>query len=101
MAAYALEDVVPLQILKDAYGDEIALEDEGKESQPYRIMADFSVKGEAFAVLQTAAMMKHEEVEVFRIQQDPAGNIQLEIVEDNDEWEDLVELYDEMTVSFE
>ena len=101
MAAYALEDVVPLQLLKDAYGDEVALEDEGKESHPYHILAEFSVKGEAFAILQSAAMKKHEEVEVFRIQQDPAGNVQLEIVEDNEEWEDLVELYDEMTVSFE
>ncbi|WP_040950028.1 DUF1292 domain-containing protein [Gorillibacterium massiliense] len=101
MAAYALKDVVPLQLLKDAFGDEIKLEDDGTESQPYRILAEFSVGGGEYAILQSAAMQKHDEVEVFRIERESDGTLQLSIVEDNDAWEDLVELYDEMTVSFE
>jgi uncharacterized protein YrzB (UPF0473 family) len=101
MAAYRLEDVLPLTLLKEAYGEEVILEEGSRETAPYRILAEFSVDGGSYAVLQTAAMAKEDEVEIFRILSGEEGSLELENVEDDEEWENLAELYDEMTVSFD
>lgn len=101
MAEYRLEDVKPLTVLKEAFGEEVVLEESGRDSAPYRILAEFSVGDESYAVLQTERMAQEDEVEIFRIGTGEDGSPELENIEDDEEWEDLVELYDEMTVSFD
>jgi uncharacterized protein YrzB (UPF0473 family) len=101
MTSYTLADVKPLTLLKEAFGDEVTLEDQGNDSEPYRIAAEFELDGRMYAVLQSESMKREDELALFRIISDEQGELQLETVEDDDEWETVLELYDEMTVSFE
>jgi len=94
------ENVKKLTLLHEAFGDEVVLDDQGTESEAYRILAEFEVKGRAYAVLQSDRMKREEELSLFYILQDEQGELQLESVMDDEEWEDILELYDEMTVSF-
>jgi uncharacterized protein YrzB (UPF0473 family) len=95
------EDAVPLTVLKDAYGEEVALEDPSGESEPMQILAEFRVEAKQYAVLQSAAMKRDEELALFHIITDEQGELQLETVQDDEEWETILELYDEMTVNFD
>lgn len=101
MSSYSLQDTKPLTLLKEAFGEEVTLEDQGMDSQPYKILAEFELEGRGYAVLQSEGMKREDEVALFRIVLDEQGELQLETVEDDEEWENVLELYDEMTVSFE
>lgn len=94
-------DALPLTILRDAFGDEVFLDEGSKDSQPLRILAEFSVDGRQYAVLQSARMNKEAEPALFHIETDEQGELQLATVLDDEEWETILELYDEMTVSFD
>jgi len=95
------DQIKRLGLLKEAFGEEVVLDDTGNDSEAYRILAEFEVEGRAYAVLQTERMKKDEELALFYIVQDEQGELQLESVMDDEEWEDILELYDEMTVTFE
>jgi uncharacterized protein YrzB (UPF0473 family) len=95
------KDIEPLRLLQDAFGDDaIILDDGSKESVPYRLLAEFSVGGTFYAVLQSEAMEKNDEVDIFHIVPGENGP-ELQTVVDDDEWENVAELYDEMTFSFD
>lgn len=82
--------------LRATYGDDIILFDEQNESAAYRILAEFIHDGRGYAVLQSEALRKEDEVAIFRVVSD-GGELELENIEDDDEWETVSELYDEMT----
>lgn len=83
--------------LRSQYGDDIILYDEQDESATYRILAEFSLDGQSYAVLQSDELKKEEEVAIFKVSARPDGELELETIEDDDEWETVSELYDEMT----
>ncbi|MDF2723937.1 MAG: hypothetical protein K0Q59_3612 [Paenibacillus sp.] len=89
--------VEPVRYLQDAYGSEIELFDEQDESVVHRILAEFRYNGQLYAVLQSAALKKEQEVAIFKIAQTADGGLELETIEDDDEWETVSELYDDMT----
>lgn len=101
MKTPSFEDVKPLSLLKEAFGEEVLLEDESGDSEPQRILAEFEVDGIQYAVLQSARMKKEDETGLYHIVTDEQGELQLAEVMDDDEWETILELYDEMTVSFD
>lgn len=101
MKTYSVADAKPVTILKQAFGEEVTLSEGGSDSVPYRILAEFELDGKLYAVLQSEAMKREEELALFRIVADEQGELQLETVEDDEEWENILELYDEMTVSFD
>lgn len=101
MSQYSLEEVVPITLLAEAFGGEVLLSGKGSDSGPFRVLAEFEAGGKAYAVLQSESMRQTDEVELFHIGQDEQGELQLTTVENDDEWEDILELYDEMTVSFD
>lgn len=101
MKTYGPDDAKPLTLLKEAFGDEVTLDDQGKNSEPYRIAAEFELEGQMYAVLQSESMKRDDELALFRIVADEQGELQLETVLDDEEWESVLELYDEMTVSFD
>jgi uncharacterized protein YrzB (UPF0473 family) len=82
--------------LRSVYGDEIVLTEGDDESVPHRIVAEFAVGDRAYAVLQSEELRKEDEVEIFRVAKSPSGQWELETIEDDDEWEHVAELYDEM-----
>jgi uncharacterized protein YrzB (UPF0473 family) len=91
-----MSEVKQLNTLREAFGDDIILFDEQNESSAYRILAEFAHEGRSYAVLQSDALRKEDEVALFRVVPGD-GEPQLETIEDDDEWETVSELYDEMS----
>ncbi|TBL81859.1 DUF1292 domain-containing protein [Paenibacillus thalictri] len=83
--------------LRSQYGDDIILYDEQDESTVYRILAEFKLGEQGYAVIQSDELKKEEEVAIFKVSVKQDGELELETIEDDDEWETVSELYDEMT----
>lgn len=101
MTEYRKENVKPITLIKEAFGDEVVLEENGRDTVPYRLLAEFAIGDRNYAVLQSQRMKKDDEVSLFHIVYDEQGELQLETVLDDDEWETVLEVYDEMTVIFD
>ncbi|MEF3303079.1 DUF1292 domain-containing protein [Paenibacillus sp. GYB003] len=87
----------PVRTLRDRYGDEIELTDEQDESIVHRILAEFRHGGNVYAVLQSKELAKEKEVAIFKVSASADGEPMLETIDDDDEWETVSELYDEMS----
>ncbi|MBW5444989.1 DUF1292 domain-containing protein [Cohnella sp. CFH 77786] len=59
-------------------------------------MAELMIGGRRYAVLQSESMRKEGDIEVFRVSEDGEDRLQLETVEDDEEWERAAEAYDDM-----
>lgn len=101
MNAYTVKDIEPVRLLREAYGEEVVLHDNGEDSGDFRVMAEFRLGSNHYAVLQNERMKRDDEVALFYIRQDEQGELGLETIEDDEEYENVMELYDEMTVSFD
>ncbi|MCD9023087.1 DUF1292 domain-containing protein [Cohnella silvisoli] len=84
-----------LSTLRQAYGDEVELQGDDGASQLFRIMAELNLNGNNYAILQSEAMKQEDEIEAFRVVADPSGDVQLETITDEDEWEQVAEAYDD------
>lgn len=82
--------------LKEVYGDFVDLQDEDGSSQPFRILAEMTLNTVRYAVLQTEAMLQDDEIEVFRVVKEQDGEMGLESIVDDDEWELVTEAYDDI-----
>jgi uncharacterized protein YrzB (UPF0473 family) len=71
--------------------------DEQDESVVLKIVAEFAVGGRTYVVLQADGTAGSDDVEIFRASPAAGGEWELETIEDDDEWENISELYDEMT----
>ncbi|SDD00988.1 Protein of unknown function [Paenibacillus sp. UNCCL117] len=90
-------EAAPTRQLRDAYGDDIILYDEQQESVVYRIVTELEWNGHGYAMLEKAKPGKEDEPEIFRVASKGDGELELETIEDDDEWEDVSELFDEWT----
>ncbi|MNI32564.1 hypothetical protein D3C73_864820 [compost metagenome] len=95
MTDFSADQVVWTSKLKEAYGETVELEDEQGKSSVYDIIAEFEVGSRAYAVLADSG--KGAEQEILRIVVSPDGLPELESIVDDEEWEDVSELYDELT----
>ncbi|MFD1887560.1 DUF1292 domain-containing protein [Paenibacillus wenxiniae] len=87
--------------LLEAYGVLIELTDESGENVVYRLISEFETESGAYAVLQKDSALPDTEVEILKIVDGADGNPELITIDDDDEWEDVAELYDELTLPFE
>ncbi|MEO3947078.1 DUF1292 domain-containing protein [Gorillibacterium sp. CAU 1737] len=101
MTDLRVEDVQRLHLVREAFGEELELEDPDGHTRIYRLLDEFTAGGSSYAIVQDEPMRKADEIEVFRLVQNEDGSLSLETVEDDEEWETIAELYDEMSVSFE
>ncbi|MFD1955435.1 DUF1292 domain-containing protein [Paenibacillus thailandensis] len=86
---------IPLHRLQSAFGPSVVLYGEDGEEQTFRIKAEFRLGDKVYAALQSDAMRKDDEVEMFRVggsDDEP----ELETIEDDEEWELAAEAYDDM-----
>ncbi|MGG1515851.1 DUF1292 domain-containing protein [Paenibacillus oryzisoli] len=86
----------PTDVLRKTYGDAIILFDEQNESTEYRLLKEFVYENRTYAVLQSDELKKDDEFDVFRVVESADGEYELVTIEDDDEWETVSELYDEM-----
>jgi uncharacterized protein YrzB (UPF0473 family) len=96
---YQAKDAVPLTLLAESFGEHITLTDQGGE-QIHRLLSEFSLGDRAYAVLNNE-QAADEEYLLFRIVRDDAGQLELESIDEDEEWEAVAEVYDEMTFKFE
>lgn len=96
MFNYQSKDARPIHVLKEAFGEEIDLED-GDQSRTFILLAEFSLGDRQYAVLEPQSPHKNEERSVLRITFGSEGEPILESILDDDEWENVSEVYDEMT----
>jgi len=85
-----------METLRDRFGEWLTLTEDGKDAETYRLLAELTVGGRWYAILQTEAMMRDDDIEVMRIAESPDGEPQLETVEDDGEWESVAEAYDDL-----
>lgn len=90
-----LQDTVLTNRLRDKYGDEVSLTDH--EVTLHRIVQEFRVGGHEYVVLKSEQAADPEEYLLFRVTVNQDGEMELETIEDDEEWEAVAELYDEMT----
>jgi uncharacterized protein YrzB (UPF0473 family) len=83
-------------LLRKVYGDDIILFDEQNESTEYQLLAEFTYGNHIYAVLQSDELKKDDEVAIFRVVESEPEQYELETIEDDEEWETVSELYDEM-----
>jgi uncharacterized protein YrzB (UPF0473 family) len=84
-----------LSTLRQAYGDEVELQGDDGASQVFRIVAELTLNGNNYAILQSEAMKQEDEIEAFKVVADSDGDVQLETITDEDEWEQVTEAYDD------
>ncbi|PDO10946.1 MAG: hypothetical protein BLM47_04565 [Candidatus Reconcilbacillus cellulovorans] len=90
-----LPEVREVRTLRDRYGDEVELSADDGTSEEYRIVTEFDWDGREYAVLESEALRREGEIAVFRI--DKSGpEPQLEQIEDDDEWETVAEIADDL-----
>lgn len=94
MTDFSADQAVWTSKLKEAYGETVELEDEQGNSSVYNIVAEFEIDNRGYAVLKGSGAGEHE---ILRIVVSPDGLPELESIVDDEEWEDISELYDEMT----
>ena len=94
--SYHAPGVEEIRWLRDAYGDELVLTENGNDTETYRVLAEFTYYGRPYAVLQSRAMAKAEhDVAVFRLVKS-GDDISVETIEDDEEWETVSEVFDDM-----
>ncbi|MBO2943373.1 DUF1292 domain-containing protein [Paenibacillus sp. F411] len=96
MTNYSPEQVVWTQSLREAFGESVELQDESGQTEVFDIAAEFEVDGVGYAIL-VQPDRKDEEYEVLRIVKAGDGSLELATIDDDEEWENISELYDELT----
>lgn len=101
MSEYTIENVTRTNQLRDAYGDDIVLSEDGTEgSSVHKIVLEFAINGKSYAVLRAEDATLEDEASIFRVMPVSDGEFEIETIEDDEEWENVSELVDEMTVAF-
>ncbi|WNR45904.1 DUF1292 domain-containing protein [Paenibacillus roseipurpureus] len=86
----------PSDVLRKTYGDDILLSDDQSEQTVYHLLKEFVYENQTYAVMQSDELKKDDEVALFRVVTSADGEYELVTIDDDDEWETVSELYDEM-----
>ncbi|WP_246070414.1 DUF1292 domain-containing protein [Paenibacillus kobensis] len=78
--------------LQDKYGKFIELTSGNGTEETFRIMSEFQLGQHYYAALQSEAMRNEGEVEMLRLIE--GDELELENIEDDEEWETAAEAYD-------
>nr|WP_245338979.1 DUF1292 domain-containing protein [Paenibacillus shirakamiensis] len=97
MTEYSLDKVVYTSCVQEAFGPIVELQDEKGHASYYRIEKEFDIAGQAYVVLLPDDEGKAEEPEILKIVTSPEGQLELVTIDDDDEWENISELYDELS----
>lgn len=97
MTDFAADKAVFTSRVRDAFGPVVELEDETGGVSYYNVVQEFDAAGAAYAVLRLENASRDEEPEIFKIIVSGDGSLELVTIDDDDEWENVSELYDELT----
>lgn len=97
MSEYIASEVVFTTKVKDAFGSTLELTDETGKPSYYVLEQEFNIGGKSYAVLLRDEPSKDQEAEIFGVIENGEGELELVTIDDDDEWENISELYDELT----
>ncbi|AWB45666.1 DUF1292 domain-containing protein [Paenibacillus sp. CAA11] len=97
MTEFSAAEVVWSHRIQEAFGPIVELQDEKGKASYYRVEKEFDVAGRSYAVLRLDSAGAQTEPQILKIITSPEGTLSLETIDDDDEWEDVNELYDELT----
>ena len=97
MTDYSADQVVWTSRVSDAFGPVVELRDDSGNVSYYNVEKEFDVAGAAYAVLRLENGRENDEPEIFKILTADDGALELVTIDDDDEWENVSELYDELT----
>ncbi|MNN04853.1 hypothetical protein D3C81_1175920 [compost metagenome] len=96
MTEFSADQVVWTSRVTDHFGPVVELQDESGAVSYYSVEKEFDVAGSSYAVLRQEDGSS-EEPEIFKIVTTSDGTLELITIDDDDEWENVSELYDELT----
>lgn len=96
MTEFSADQAVMTSRVRDTFGPVVELEDESGHVSYYQVVEEFDVAGAAYAVLLPEDTSKDEEPEIFKIVTS-GDKMELVTIDDDEEWENVSELYDELT----
>lgn len=100
MTQYTAANAKRSNRLREVYGDDVVLSEDGKEgSAAHKIVLEFDLGEQSYVVLQPEDD-EAGETSVYRVVPSADGEYDIETIEDDEEWENVSELVDEMTVKF-
>ncbi|MFT9487004.1 MAG: DUF1292 domain-containing protein [Tepidibacillus sp.] len=85
-----------VHLLKEQLGSEITLYDENDQEHVFQLLLELIVDNTHYAYFQSPDDEKGD-IEVLKVVKDENGKLELEYIEDDDEWEEAAELFDELT----
>lgn len=94
---YQAKDAAPSDWLRTAFGEYVVLEDGGRESAELRVLREFRLEERVYAVLQRQDAAS-DDYSLYRVQRDADGTLALESIDDDEEWDIVAEVYDELTL---
>lgn len=97
MTDFSADKAVWASRVRDAYGAIVELQDEQGKVSYYTVENEFDVAGASYAALRPERGSSEDEPELFRIIQADDGSLELVTIEDDEEWENVSELYGELT----
>ncbi|WP_316244886.1 DUF1292 domain-containing protein [Paenibacillus antibioticophila] len=97
MTEYRADQVVWTTRVMDAFGEIVELQDETGKVSYYSVEKEFDVAGNSYAVLRNDEGRDEDEPELLKIVVLPDGGLELVTIDDDEEWENVAELYDELT----
>ncbi|WP_410772559.1 DUF1292 domain-containing protein [Fontibacillus sp. BL9] len=97
MTDYSADQVVWTSRVNDAFGPVVELQDDAGKVSYYNVEKEFDVAGASYAVLRPENGDDDEEHEIFKILTAADGSLELITIDDDEEWENVSELYDELT----
>lgn len=80
--------------LKDLFGTSIELFEES-DAEAYTLLAELVINGTNYAFFSNDELKKDDEVYILKYALDADGEYELITVDDDDEWEDVSEIFDE------
>lgn len=96
---FEAKDALESNLLQSRFGGEVTLFDEDNKSCAFKVLREFRIGEHVYAVLLPSKLSNNEEYELFRVLSNDLGEVDLEIIEDDEEWEAVAEVYDELTIT--
>ncbi len=94
---YEAKDALESNLLQQAFGKEVILSEDGEDGSAYKVLQEFRLGEQIYAVLHSPKLSKNEEYVIFRVVRNALSVVTLETIDDDEEWEAVAEVYDELT----
>jgi uncharacterized protein YrzB (UPF0473 family) len=87
-------DVKVVELIKKVHGDHVILFDEQGDELEFHLLKEIEWNRKVYAILQHPD--DEDEVEIFLVSLAADGSYELETIEDEEEWEKIAEIFDDL-----